>query len=450
MGPVVTRPSHAIVVGGGLAGCEACWHLARRNIPVTLIEMKPEAYSPAHHSPLLAELVCSNSLKSLQINTATGVLKKELITLGSLIMESAIQHAVPAGNALSVDRESFSNFITERISSHPYIQIEHAIIHKLYDIEERPVILATGPLTHPDLIADLQRHTGSDALYFYDATSPILYADSIDTSIVFKGSRYGKGENDYLNIPLTREQYGHFVHDILQAEKVPLHPFESETYYEGCMPIEVLAERGKDTLAFGPMKPVGLSDPATGKQPYAVIQLRQENLSGDLFGMVGFQTKMTFPEQERIFRTLPGLEHAEFARLGTIHRNFYLNSPQVLTPTLELKGIPGIHIAGQISGVEGYLESTAIGLLCALFCLSKERPISPPPPTTVMGGLYRHLTTPQKRFSPMGATWGLVSPLKERVKRKEKKQALATRALRDIKQWEEKLKKILGEDDDNL
>ncbi len=437
MGPTLDHASRVTIVGGGLAGSEAAWQLAEHGFQVTLLEMKPKAFSPAHKSPLFGELVCSNSLKSLQITTATGVLKKELTLLDSLIMASARRHAVPAGNALSVDRERFAEEITRHIESHPKIQIEHRIIHSLEEIEERPAILATGPLTHPDLIENLKQVTGSNALYFYDATSPIIYADSIDTSIVFRGSRYNKGGDDYLNIPLDQEQYEHFVEAILHAEKVPLHPFESETYYEGCMPIEILAERGRDTLAFGPMKPVGLTDPRTGKRPYAVIQLRQEDLSGELYSMVGFQTKMTFPEQERIFRTLPGLERAEFARFGTIHRNFYLRSPEILTPKLELKKAPGIYLAGQITGVEGYLESTAIGLLCALFlCIPT---MVPPPATTVLGGLYRHIITPQKRFSPMGANWGLVSPLPTRVKRKEKKEALAQRALHDIKLWAEEI-----------
>ncbi len=443
MGPALNPPDHVTIVGGGLAGSEAAWQLARRGVKVRIIEMKPVAFSPAHTSPHLAELVCSNSLKSLQTTTATGILKEELTLLGSLIMEAARRHAVPAGNALSVDRERFASEITEKLANHPLVDIEHRVIHSLEEIPEKPALLATGPLTHPDLIDDLKRKTGGTLLYFYDATSPIIYADSIDTSIVFRASRYGKGGDDYLNVPLDRDQYERFVDAILAAEKVALHPFESETYYEGCMPIEVLAERGRDTLAFGPMKPVGLIDPRTGKRPYAVIQLRQEDLSRELYSMVGFQTKMTYREQERIFRTLPGLEKAEFARFGTIHRNFYLHSPEVLTPRLELKNIPGVYLAGQITGVEGYLESTAIGLLAALFLLTPAD-FPPPPPTTVLGGLYRHIITPQKTFSPMGANWGLVSPLERRVKRKEKKQAFATRALCDIKEWKTELEQIIG------
>jgi len=445
MGATVNRPSHVTVVGGGLAGCEATWQLIRRGICVTLIEMKPIAFSPAHTSPLLAELVCSNSLKSTQTTTATGVLKKELITLNSLIMEAALHHAVPAGNALSVDRERFSAYITERLESHPLVHIEHDVIHTIKDIRKRPAILATGPLTHPDLIDNLKHHMPGDVLYFYDATSPIIHAETIDTSIVFKGSRYNKGGDDYLNISLNKEQYEKFVDDIIHAKKVDLHPFESTTYYEGCMPIEVLAERGVDTLAFGPMKPVGLIDPRTGRRPHAVVQLRQEDLSKELYSMVGFQTKMTFSEQERVFRTLPGLKHAEFARFGTIHRNFYLSSPEVLTPRLELKDNQGISIAGQMTGVEGYLESTATGLLCALFCLYPNGALPPPPPTTVIGGLYRHLIIPQERFSPMGANWGLVSPLDRHVKRKEKKQAFAARALCDIEMWKEELENVSKE-----
>ena len=443
MGPVVTPPKHVAIIGGGLAGCEAAWQLARVGTQVSLIEMKPKTFSPAHKSPNLAELVCSNSLKSLQLTTATGVLKEELTLLNSLIMEVARRHAVPAGNALSVDRELFSDEITRRLESHPNVQIKHRLIRSLQELPERPAILATGPLTHPDFIEDLKQRTGSEVLHFYDATSPIISADSIDTSIIFRGSRYNKGGNDYLNIPLDRSQYNRFVDAILEARKVPLHPFESETYYEGCMPIEVLAERGRDTLAYGPMKPVGLIDPRTGQRPYAVIQLRQEDISGELYSMVGFQTKMTFPEQERIFRSLPGLERAEFARLGTIHRNFYLNSPEILTEKLALKTVPELYPVGQITGVEGYLESTAIGLLCALFLLYPF--LSPPPSTTVLGGLYRHITTPQKKFAPMGATWGLVIPLEKRVKRREKKSALAKRALDGIKHWKGDIEAFLRE-----
>jgi methylenetetrahydrofolate--tRNA-(uracil-5-)-methyltransferase len=434
----MTPQKHVTVIGGGLAGCEACWQLARRNIAVTLIEMKPETFSPAHKSPLFAELVCSNSLKSLQPATATGTLKKELVSLNSLIMEAARVNAIPAGNALGVDRTRFSAYITQQLETIPHVRIEHRTITSLDDITNRPAILATGPLTHPVLIKDLQSRTGTETLNFYDATSPIVYAESLDRTIIFSASRYDKGGNDYLNIPLEKKAYEQFVKDILGAEKVALHPFESATYYEGCMPIEVLAERGPETLAFGPMKPVGLRNPRTGTRPHAVIQLRQEDLSKELYNMVGFQTKMTYPEQQRIFRNLPGMANAEFARLGTIHRNFYLASPDILTPTLEFKNIPGIYAAGQITGVEGYLESTAMGLLAALFCFVAGEQ-NAPPPTTVMGGLYRHITTPQKRFDPMGANWGLVTPLAQPVKRKEKKEFLAKRAIRDMDEWKKQL-----------
>ena len=436
VGKFMSRPEHVTIIGGGLAGCEACWQLARRNIAVTLIEMKPETFSPAHKSPLLAELVCSNSLKSLQHATATGTLKRELTALGSLIMEAARKSAVPAGNALSVDRLHFSTIITQQLEAFAHVRVKHKTITSLDEIPDRPAILATGPLTHPALIKDLQNRTQAETLHFYDATAPIVYAESLDRKIIFSASRYDKGGNDYLNIPLGRDAYERFVNAILTAEKTALHPFESATYYEGCMPIEVLAERGLDTLAFGPMKPVGLTDPRTGTRPHAVIQLRQEDLSKELYNMVGFQTKMTYPEQRRIFRSLPGMEKAEFARLGTIHRNFYFASPDILTPTLEFKNAPGIYAAGQITGVEGYLESTAMGLLAAFFCLAAGSQATPPPPTTVMGGLYRHITTPQKRFDPMGANWGLVTPLTQRVRRKEKKDILANRATGDMDAWE--------------
>jgi len=438
----MSRPEHVTVIGGGLAGCEACWQLARRDIAVTLIEMKPETFSPAHKSPLLAELVCSNSLKSLQHVTATGTLKKELTTLESLIMEAARKSAVPAGNALSVDRVRFSTIITQQLENLTHIRVEHKTITSLDEISDRPVILATGPLTHSSLIKDLENLTGTETLNFYDATSPIVYAESLDRKIIFSASRYDKGGSDYLNVPLEKDAYEKFVKDILDAEKVALHPFESAIYYEGCMPIEVLAERGLNTLAFGPMKPVGLINPKTGARPHAVIQLRQEDLSKELYNMVGFQTKMTYPEQRRIFRSLPGMTNAEFARLGTIHRNFYFASPEILTSTLEFKNAPGIYAAGQITGVEGYLESTAMGFLAAFFCLADAKQNIAPPPTTIMGGLYRHITTPQKRFDPMGANWGLVIPLTQRVKRREKKEILANRAECDINEWKKQQREL--------
>jgi len=394
--------------------------------------MKPVAFSPAHTSPHLAELVCSNSLKSLQTTTATGVLKEELTLLGSLIMEAARRHAVPAGNALSVDRERFASEVTKKLANHPLVRVEHRIVHTLEELPDRPVILATGPLTHPDLVEDLKRKTDRDILHFYDATSPILYADSIDTSVVFRGSRYGKGGDDYLNVPLDRDQYERFVDAILAAEKVALHPFESETYYEGCMPIEVLAERGRDTLAFGPMKPVGLAHPETGRVPYAVVQLRAENLQESMYNLVGFQTKLTYSEQKRVFRTIPGLEQAEFVRLGSIHRNTFICAPELLDTSLQMKKRPGLFLAGQLSGVEGYVESAAMGLLAGINAarLAGRKEILVPPPATALGALIHHLTESDPiRFQPSNVNFGLFPPLEKKIRKRERGRFRSEKAL---------------------
>ncbi|MBA4393919.1 MAG: methylenetetrahydrofolate--tRNA-(uracil(54)-C(5))-methyltransferase (FADH(2)-oxidizing) TrmFO, partial [Desulfobacca sp.] len=347
------------IIGGGLAGCEAAWQAVKLGFPVRLLEMKPLRFSPAHHSPLLAELVCSNSLRSREIDSAVGLLKEEMRYLGSLILESAQSHQVPAGKALSVDREGFARTITDKISAHPLIEVIARDVSSLPD--QHPLILATGPLTTDELAEDLGRLLGSSHLHFYDAIAPIIFLDSINMDKAYRGSRYGHGGADYINCPLDEGEYARFLEQMLQAEQVPLHPFEEVRYFEGCLPIEVMGQRGKDTLRFGPMKPVGLPDPKTGRIPYAVVQLRQDNSSGTLFNMVGFQTKLKWPEQERIFHLIPGLEQAVFARLGSIHRNTFVNGPEVLDPTLQLKINPQIFLAGQITGVEGYVESAATG-----------------------------------------------------------------------------------------
>ncbi|MFP6605595.1 MAG: methylenetetrahydrofolate--tRNA-(uracil(54)-C(5))-methyltransferase (FADH(2)-oxidizing) TrmFO, partial [Myxococcota bacterium] len=350
--------SAVTIVGGGLAGCEAAWQAARRGVPVVLYDMKPERMSPAHASPDFAELVCSNSLRASGLSNAVGLLKQEMRGMSSLILEAADSTAVPAGRALAVDRSAFSRFITEAIEANPRIEVRRELVPK---IPEEPIaILATGPLTASELAEDLQRLLGDEYLYFYDAISPTLYADSIDHEVVFRQSRYESGEGDYLNVPLSRAEYRAFVDALLAAETVPLHAFEAALYFEGCLPIEELARRGPKTLAFGPMKPVGLIDPRSGKRPYAVVQLRQEDKAGVLYNLVGFQTKLRIGEQKSVLRSLPGLSEAVFARFGSVHRNTYINAPERLLPTLELKARPGLYIAGQMAGVEGYVESAAL------------------------------------------------------------------------------------------
>jgi methylenetetrahydrofolate--tRNA-(uracil-5-)-methyltransferase len=431
------NPAHKVtIIGGGLAGCEAAWQAARRGVATELWEMKPRVYSPAHRSPDLAELVCSNSLRSREVQNAVGLLKEELRRLGSLILEAALAHEVPAGKSLAVDRETFSRHITEKIAGHPYIRVERGEVTSLPP--ERPLVVATGPLTSDLLAQSLVRFLGSDRLHFYDAIAPIVYAESIDENRTYRGSRYGHGGEDYINCPLDEPQYDRFLQALLSAEMVPLHPCEEPRYFEGCLPIEVMARRGRETLRYGPMKPVGLPDPRTGKVPHAVVQLRQDNRSGSLFNLVGFQTKLKWPEQERVFRLIPGLERAEFARLGSIHRNTFLDGPKVLLPTLQLKTDPGILLAGQITGVEGYVESTAMGLLAGINAarLLQDRPAAVPPPTTALGALIGHVSRePVKEFQPMNVNFGLFPPLAGRVPKKEKGERLAQRALEELGEW---------------
>lgn len=404
--------NRVIVVGAGLAGSEAAWQLAQRDIDVTLFEMKPERRSPAHASNDFAELVCSNSLRANTLGNAVGLLKEEMRMLDSLVIRVADRTAVPAGKALAVDRDEFSAAMTEAISGHPRIEVRTERITKIP--EARLVILATGPLTDPELAEDLAKTLGEQYLYFYDAISPTIYADSIDDEIVFRASRYDEGVGDYLNVPLLRDEYEDFVEELLRAETVPLHEFEKAMYFEGCLPIEEMARRGRDTLAFGPLKPVGLVDPRTGRRPHAVVQLRQEDQNGTLWNLVGCQTKLRVGEQKRIIRALPGLGKAVFARFGSIHRNTYVNAPIQLDPTLQLKRRPGVFLAGQMAGVEGYVESAALGYVAGVGVarLARGLDFELPPVETAHGALLRHLQNADaKHFQPMNVNYGLFPPL---------------------------------------
>lgn len=424
------------IIGGGLAGCEAAWQAAGRGIAVTLHEMKPERFSPAHHLPGLAELVCSNSLRGDSLENAVGLLKEELRCCGSLVMEAAEATRVPAGGALAVDRQLFSGYVTRKIDSHPLIDLKQG---EVTDIPaEGIVIIASGPLTSDALADSLSRLTG-DRLYFYDAIAPIISADSLDMCKVFAASRYGKGDgDDYLNCPLDEEEYLRFVEELNQAEKVPIRDFEKVVHFEGCMPVEALAGRGPETLRFGPMKPVGLVDPRTGREPHAVIQLRAENREKTMYNLVGFQTKLTYGEQRRVFRMIPGLEAADFVRLGSMHRNTFINSPALLLPTQQLKAEPRIMFAGQITGVEGYVESAASGFLAGVTaaCLALGETLPLPPPETALGALMGHITNADSRhFQPMNVNYGLFPDLPGRVKKKDKRQKLAERALEALREW---------------
>jgi len=425
------------VIGGGLAGCEAAWQLARCGLPVALFEMRPQRMTPAHHSGQLGELVCSNSLRGAGMNNAVGLLKEELRRCGSLFMAAADAHKVPAGGALAVDRDGFADHLTAAIEAHPRIDLRRKEVTTLPDGD--PVIVASGPLTADTLAGELAALTGAEHLYFYDAIAPIVEAESIDHTVVFRASRYGKGGDDYLNVPLNRDQYLAFVAALLAAEKVAPRDFEKAVHFEGCLPIEELAARGEMTLAFGPMKPVGLCDPRTGQEPFAVVQLRQDDAHATLYNLVGFQTKLTWPEQRRIFRTLPGLENARFARLGSMHRNTFLNAPACLSPTLQLKNQPRLFFAGQITGVEGYVESAACGFLAGLFAAGQRLGIAvpAPPPTTALGALLAHLgTASPKGFQPMNVTYGLFPPLEGRHrKRADRRLAMAERALEELGGW---------------
>lgn len=417
------------VVGAGLAGCEAAWQLAQRGFPVRLIEMKPIKYSPAHKSQGYAELVCSNSLKAEQLSNASGLLKAELRAMGSLILQCAEASRVPAGGALAVDREQFSDRVTAAIKGHPLIAAETA---EASEIPQAPTIVATGPLTDPALTDAIAARTGVKALNFFDAAAPIVTADSLDMDKVFRASRYGKGTDDYLNCPMTQAEYDAFYDALVSAELAEVHDFEKKLVFEGCLAVEILASRGRQTLAFGPLKPVGLVDPRTGKAPYAVVQLRQENAQGTLYNLVGFQTRLKWGEQKRVFGMIPGLEHAEFARYGVMHRNTYLDGPKVLGANYAVKGDPLTRFAGQLSGVEGYMESTASGLTAAvgLACALAGRPEPDFTGQTILGALARHVSTPNANFQPMNANFGILDPLPFRVKgKKNRYEQLSARAI---------------------
>jgi len=436
-----SSPPTVGIVGAGFAGSEAAWQLARRGLRAVLYEMRPGRQTEAHRTGWCAELVCSNSFKSRNPENAHGLLKAEMACQGSLVIEVAHACDVPAGQALAVDRDRFAAALTERLAAHPRIELRREEVGALEPLLARhaAVIVATGPLTSPALSAELTRLAGVEALAFYDAIAPTVLADSIDRTVAFAASRYDKGEADYLNCPFTREQYLAFVAAVAEAETVPLHDFESLRPFEGCLPIEVMVARGPLTLAHGPLKPVGLVDPRTGRRPFAAVQLRQENRAATLYSLVGCQTKMTWPAQRRVLRMIPGLERAEFARLGSLHRNTFLDAPRLLDRELALRGRPEITFAGQITGVEGYMESAATGLYAAKRVAARLQGRALPLPSveTMIGGLVRYLCeTPSAHFQPMNANFGLVDPPPERMGRREKRAFLARRALAEIARLE--------------
>ncbi len=425
------------VLGGGLAGCEAAWQAAERGVRVALYEMRPTRPTAAHKTDQLAELVCSNSLGSSEITNAAGILKEEMRRLGSLVVRVADTCRVPAGAALAVDRVEFAARITKEIGTHPNITVLREEMPAIP--ASGPVIVATGPLTSDALAESLKTLTRAERLYFFDAISPIVDGDTVDRSIVFAASRYNKGGDDYLNCPMTEAEYDVFYAALIAAEKVPIREFEKTPYFEGCMPIEVQAERGRQTLLFGPMKPVGLVDPRTGKRPFAVVQLRPEDAHGQSFNLVGFQTKLKWPEQKRVFRLIPGLAQTEFLRFGSLHRNTFINAPLLLRETLQLRYDPRIFFAGQIVGVEGYTESAGMGLLAGINAahLIQHKPLLIPPPTTTLGTLITYLTTSDPRhFQPMNVNLGLFPPLPTRiVQRDVRRQKIVDRALIDLDRW---------------
>ncbi len=427
------------IIGGGLAGCEAAWQAAKRNIDVDLIEMKPHRFSPAHELSGLAELVCSNSLRSNDPGSAVGLLKEEMRRLDSLLMRVAGETAVPAGKALAVDRLRFSEHITDVIKRHPHIRLHRREVTAIPAGDTGPVIIATGPLTSEKFTAALIELTGEKNLAFYDAIAPIVQAESLDMDIIYKKSRWDdEGPGDYLNCPMDEEQYYEFITLLKKSEKVPLKSFEQTKYFEGCLPIEVMAERGDQTLRFGPMKPVGLLNPHTGRVPYAVIQLRTENLEETHYNMVGFQTKLTYAAQKKIFRTIPGMEKAEFFRLGSIHRNTFICAPEVLQPTLQMKKRPDLLLAGQLSGVEGYVESTAMGLLAGINAARLARNLETvvPPNDTALGALISHLTiTDPANFQPSNVNFGLFPPLTKKMPKRSRGKYRSEKALASLARW---------------
>lgn len=429
-----------IVIGAGLAGSEAAWQAACRGIPVQLYEMRPEKNTPAHQTGYFAELVCSNSLRARALENAVGLLKEEMRRVGSIIMRCADRNSVPAGGALAVDRESFARDVTSMLEQHPQITVCR---EECTDITNGVVLVASGPLTS-DLLADkIREFTGHEYLYFHDAVAPIVSLESIDMDKVFWSSRYGKGEDDYLNCPMNEDEYTAFQQALAAAERAPRKDFDQEINFEGCMPIEVLARRGRDTMRYGPLKPVGLTDPRTGKRPFAVVQLRRDNAAGTMLNIVGFQTHLKWSEQKRVFSMIPGLEQAEFVRYGVMHRNTYINSPVLLKPTYQCKLKEDLFFAGQLTGVEGYVESAASGLVAGINAAMLIKGLRPLvwPTQTAHGALAHYITTADARhFQPMNITFGLFPPLEERIRDKKKRYAMyAARALENLKQCQEEL-----------
>nr|WP_070327503.1 FADH(2)-oxidizing methylenetetrahydrofolate--tRNA-(uracil(54)-C(5))-methyltransferase TrmFO [Exiguobacterium aurantiacum] len=436
----LTLQQRVTVIGAGLAGSEAAWQLAKRGIQVDLYEMRPVRQTPAHHTDQFAELVCSNSLRANGLQNAVGVLKEEMRTLDSLILKAADTASVPAGGALAVDRHDFAGFVTDTLKNHPLVKVHN---EEIKQIPDGVVIMATGPLTSPDLSASLKAFTGEDYLYFYDAAAPILDGETIDREKVYLKSRYDKGEAAYLNCPMTEEEFNLFYEELVKAEVVPLKEFEKEIYFEGCMPFEVIAQRGKKTLLFGPMKPVGLEDPKTGKRPFAVVQLRQDNSAGTLYNLVGFQTHLKWGEQKRIIQLIPGLENAEIVRYGVMHRNTFINSPSLLKPTYQARTRDTLFFAGQMTGVEGYVESAASGLLAGINAakMVAGEELLVLPRETMLGSMAHYITTTDgKHFQPMNANFGLVPSLEDapkKMKKQERYERYANRALETIQQYKE-------------
>ena len=440
----MTNPIH--IIGGGLAGSEAAWQLAQAGVPVILHEMRGVEHTPAHHTDALAELVCSNSFRSDEAEkSAIGLLHEEMRRLGSLILAKADEHRVPAGAALAVDRDGFARGVTAAVGGHPLIEIRRALVDGLPPAEWGRAIIATGPLTAAPLAEAIRAETGEDSLAFFDAIAPIVHRESINTDIAWFQSRWNKSGTggdgkEYINCPLNKDEYHAFVNALLAGEKTEFKQWEADTpYFNGCMPVEVMASRGPETLRYGPMKPVGLDDPRTGRWPYAVVQLRQDNALGTLWNIVGFQTKLKHAEQVRIFRTIPGLENAEFARLGGLHRNTFINSPRLLDGQLRLKSLPRISFAGQITGCEGYVESAAIGLLAGRFAAAEAlgQTLAPPPATTAIGALLNHITggADDAAFQPMNINFGLFPPLDERTRKADRKAGMATRGRAALGEW---------------
>ncbi|MGF9965531.1 FADH(2)-oxidizing methylenetetrahydrofolate--tRNA-(uracil(54)-C(5))-methyltransferase TrmFO [Bacillus rhizoplanae] len=424
------------VIGAGLAGSEAAYQIAKRGVQVRLYEMRPVKQTPAHHTDKFAELVCSNSLRANTLTNAVGVIKEEMRRMDSVIIRAADECSVPAGGALAVDRHEFAAKVTEYVKNHPNVTVMN---EEITEIPEGPTVIATGPLTSPALSAQLKELTGEDYFYFYDAAAPIVEKDSIDMEKVYLKSRYDKGEAAYLNCPMTEEEFNRFYDALIAAETVPLKEFEKEVFFEGCMPVEVMANRGRQTLLFGPMKPVGLEDPKTGKTPYAVVQLRQDDAAGTLYNIVGFQTHLKWGPQKEVLQLIPGLENAEIVRYGVMHRNTFINSPKLLRPTYQYKNRNDLFFAGQMTGVEGYVESAASGLLAGINAarlVKGEEPVVLPP-VTAMGSMANYITTTNvKNFQPMNANFGLFVPLEKKIKKKqERNEAYANRALETIQNF---------------